>query len=332
MHLGAISTVFMTLPLREAARRLNKLGLKSVEIGAGGYFPKTHCDPARLLSDSAEIDRFRSTLAEFDMEISALAMHGEPLSPDPHIAETYDREFRQTCMLAEKLDVKRLTLVAGLPEGQPGDKAPNWILFSFPPRNVEMYAWQWEERLIPYWKEHGKIAEDHGLRLCFELHPGDMVYNTATLLRLRDAVGPVAGCLLDPSHLFWQGADVMEVVRVLEGAIYHVHAKDLVVDDHIARVNGVLDPSDFFQLSKNRSWNFRTVGYGHSETFWRKFISTLRLVGYNDVLSIETEDPLTESEESLALSAAFLDKILLRKAPVPLWFQASGQKANAEGQ
>src|SRR5262249_37770643 len=153
--------------------------------------------------------------------------------------------------------------------GQPGDKAPNWFLFSFPRRNVEMYAWQWEKRLIPYWKEHGKIAEDHGVRLCFELHPGDMVYNTATLLRLRAAVGPVVGCLLDPSHLMWQGADVTEVIRVLEGAIYHVHAKDLVVDDHISRINGVLDPSDFFQFSKNRSWNFRTVGFDQSEIFRR---------------------------------------------------------------
>jgi sugar phosphate isomerase/epimerase len=330
MHLGAISTVFVNRPLRKAARRMHELDLKAIEIGAGGFFPKTHCDPARLIADPAALDSFRATLAEFEMEISAIAMHGEPLSPNPVIAETYDREFRQACVLAQKLDVNRITLVAGLPEARPGDKAPNWILFSFPPRNLEMYTWQWEQRLIPYWKEHGKIAEDHGLRLCFEMHPGDMVYNPETLLRLRDSVGPVAGCLLDPSHLFWQGMDVIEVVRVLEGCIYHVHAKDLLVDRHVARVNGVLDPKDFFQLNKNRSWNFRTVGYGHSGKFWRTFISTLRLIGYDDVLSIETEDPLTEPEESLGLSAAFLSKILLRKAPVPLWFQASGRTANSE--
>ena len=118
-----------------------------------------------------------------------------------------------------------MTLLAGLPEAAPGDKAPNWILFSFPPRNMEMYAWQWEKRLIPYWKEHGKIAQNHGVRLCFELHPGDMVFNPETFLRLRDAVGPIVGCLLDPSHLIWQGMDVIEVIRALEGAIYHVHAK-----------------------------------------------------------------------------------------------------------
>jgi len=323
MYIGANATVFVSQPLREAARRMHELGLKAIEIGAGGFLPKNHCNPARLLADPAALDSFRATLAEFDLEISALAMHGEPLHPDPAIAEAYDCEFRQACELAQKLGVTRITLLAGLPEARPGDKAPNWIIFSFPPRNIEMYAWQWEQRLIPYWKEHGRIAEDHGVRLCFEMHPADMVYNPATLLRLRGAVGPVVGCNLDPSHLFWQGMDVIEVVRVLEKIIYCVHAKDCLVDPHVVRVNGILDPKDFFQLSKNRSWTFRTVGYGHPEEFWRTFISTLRLVGYDDVLSIETEDPFTEPEESLELSAGFLKKILLQKAPAPLWFQAS---------
>ena len=323
MHLGAISSVFLDRPLREAARRMHELGLKAIEVCAGGYFVKNHCNPAKLLADPAALDSFRATLAEFDLQISALAIHGEPLNPDPAIAEAYDREFRQACALAQQLGVTGMTLLAGLPEAAPGDKAPNWILFSFPPRNMEMYAWQWEKRLIPYWKEHSKIAQDHGVRLCFELHPGDMVFNPETFLRLRDAVGPVVGCLLDPSHLFWQGMDVIEVIRALEGAIYHVHAKDIVVDRHVVRVNGVLDPKDFFQASKNRSWTFRTVGHGHPEEFWRAFVSTLSLVGYDGVLSIETEDPLTDPEEGLELSAGFLHKILLRKAPAPPWWEVS---------
>jgi sugar phosphate isomerase/epimerase len=308
---------------------MHALGLKSMEIGAGGFFPKSHCDPAKLLADPAALDEFQRILAETEIAISALAMHGEPLSPDPAVAENYDREFRDACALAGKLGVDRLTLVAGLPEARPGDKAPNWILFSFPPRNLDMYAWQWEQRLIPYWKEHGRIAADHGVKLCFELHPGDMVYNPETFFRLREAIGPVAGVLLDPSHLFWQGMDVIEVIRTLEGFIHHVHAKDLLIDQHVTRVNGVLDPKDFFQLSKRRSWNFRTVGYGHSETFWKSFISALRLLGYDDVISIETEDPLTDPEESLGLSAAYLNKILLRKPPAPLWFRANEKRGEA---
>ena len=320
MQLGAMSTVLADRSLEDAARKMHELGLLYIEIGAGGFFPKNHCDPAQLLSDPTVQDEFRSTLAKFELRISALAMHGEPLHPDPAIARQYGQEFRDTCALAEKLEVKKMTLLAGLPEAAPGDKVPNWILFPWPVRNLELWQWQWEKRLIPYWKEHARIAEDHGVQLCFEMHPGDMVFNTESLLRLRDAVGPTIGCNLDPSHLLWQGMDIIEVVRTLGGVICHTHAKDNRVDDHNVRVNGILDPKDF-QERDDRSWIFRTVGYGHSEYFWRGFISALRQVGYDDVLSIEHEDPLIDPEEGLEFAVAMLQRILPRKPPGRLWYE-----------
>ena len=183
---------------------------------------------------------------------------------------------------------------------------------------MEMYQWQWEKRLIPYWKEHGKIAADHGIRLCFEMQPVDMVFKPEGLLRLREAVGPVVGCNLDPSHLFWQGMDILEVIRTLGEAIYHAHAKDSLPDPHNVRVNGVLDAKPY-QDTKNRSWIFRTVGYGHPEEFWRAFVSTLRHVGYDDMLSIEHEDPLIDPEEGFELAAQLLHRVLIRKPPAPFW-------------
>jgi sugar phosphate isomerase/epimerase len=320
MHLGAISTVFVSLPLRDAAQRMRQLGLGSIEIGTGGFFPKNHCDPAQLLSSESALTQFKETLAEAGLEISAFAMHGEPLHPDPAISQAYDRDFRDTCALARKLGVTRMTLLSGLPEAVPGDKSPNWILYPYPPRNMEMHKWQWEERLIPYWKEHGKIAEDHGVRLCFEMHPVDMVYKPEELLRLRDAVGPVVGCNLDPSHLFWQGMDILEVIRLLGRIIYHVHAKDSRVDPHNVRVNGILDAKDF-QIRAHRSWIFRTAGYGHPEAFWRDFVSTLRLVGYDDVLSVEHEDPLIDPIEGFELAVKVLRNVLVEKPPSRLWYE-----------
>jgi len=299
---------------------MHALGLTSIEIGAGGYFPKNHCDPAVMLSDPCALDGFRQTLADADLSISAFAMHGEPLHPDPSISGSYDRDFRATCALSHKVGVTRMTLLSGLPEAVPGDKVPNWILYPFPARNLDMHQWQWEQRLIPYWKEHGKIAEDHGVRLCFEMHPADMVFKPESLLRLRDAVGPVIGCNLDPSHLFWQGMDILEVIRILGSAIYHTHAKDSLPDSHNVRMNGILDTKDF-QDRPHRSWIFRTVGYGHSEEFWRAYVSTLRLVGYDDVLSIEHEDPLIDPEEGFELAVRLLQQVLIRKPPARLWYE-----------
>ncbi|HBY99249.1 MAG: sugar phosphate isomerase/epimerase [Ardenticatenaceae bacterium] len=320
MHLGAISTVYMQRTLHEATQRMRVLGLQSIELGAGGFFPKNHCNPAELLADEAALAQFQKTIEESGLTISALTLHGEPLHPDPAVAEAYDREFRAACRLAAKIGVTRFTLLAGLPEAAPGDIAPNWITFPFPFRNLDMYQWQWEKRLIPYWKAHAQIAADHGVRLCYEMVPGDMVYNPETLLRLRDTVGPVVGCNLDPSHLVWQGMDVIEVIHLLGDAIYHVHAKDSRVNERNVRRNGIIDPKSFRDL-KNRSWDFCTVGYGHGEAFWRDFVSALRLVGYDDVLSIEHEDPLIDPEEGFELAVNLLQQVVIRKPATKVWFE-----------
>lgn len=320
MHLGAISTVLVNLSLGDAARKIHDLGLKSIEIGTGGFFPKNHCNPAQLLSDSSALAGFQETLARNSLTISAFAMHGEPLHPDPAISQAYDRDFRETCTLAKKLGITRMTLLSGLPEAAPGDKTPNWVLYPFPPRNMEIHEWQWEKRLLPYWREHGRIAEDHGVRLCFEMHPVDMVFKPEALLRLREGVGPVVGCNLDPSHLFWQGMDILEVIRSLGNVIYHVHAKDSRPDPHNVRLNGILDAKDFQDRSR-RSWIFRTVGYGHAEAFWRDFISTLRMVGYDDVLSVEHEDPLIDPVEGFELAVKLLREVLIEKPPSRLWYE-----------
>lgn len=320
MHIGAISTVFINRPLNEAVQRMHELGLKSIELGVGGYFPKNHCDPSHLLADSEALATFRGTIADCGLSISAFAIHGQPLHPVPSIAKLYDQDFREACQLAEKIGLTRFTLLSGVPEAVPGDKEPNWILYPYPAHNLDILEWQWNERLIPYWREHGKIAADHGVRLCFEMHAGEMVFKPETLLRLRDAVGPVIGCNLDPSHLFWQGMDIVEVIRTLGDMIYHVHAKDGRLQDHNVRINGILDAKDF-QDRKNRSWFFRTVGYGHGEDFWRDFVSALRLVGYDDVLSIEHEDPLIDPEEGFELAVATLQKVLIRKPASKLWYE-----------
>ena len=164
MHLGAISTVFVSLPLKDAVQRMRQLGLKSIEIGTGGFFPKNHCDPAQLLTHESALAEFKDTLAESDLKISAFAMHGEPLHPDPVISQAYHRDFRDTCALARKIGVTRMTLLSGLPEGSPGDKSPNWILYPYPPRNMDAHKWQWEERLISRTPSRAARAESASRR------------------------------------------------------------------------------------------------------------------------------------------------------------------------
>jgi sugar phosphate isomerase/epimerase len=175
--------------------------------------------------------------------------------------------------------------------------------------------------VLPYWSEEGERARAAGVTIGFEMHPGMVVYNPETFFRLRDAVGEAAGCNFDPSHLFWQGIDVVQAAKEIgrAGAIVHVHAKDTALHPDNVRRNGVLDTKPYDQVL-DRSWAFRTVGYGHDELLWRELLSVLSAVGYGGAISIEHEDNLMSIDEGLAKAVRLLDQELLKERPGDMWW------------
>ncbi|MCK9906464.1 TIM barrel protein, partial [Frankia sp. Cpl3] len=86
-----------------------------------------------------------------------------------------------------------------------------------------MLTWQWEEKLIPYWREWGAYAASHHVRVALEMHGGFLVHTPGTLLKLREQVGEVIGANFDPSHMWWQGIDPVAAIKILgkKKAIYH---------------------------------------------------------------------------------------------------------------
>jgi sugar phosphate isomerase/epimerase len=329
MRLGVHSTSLLGMDFKDGLRFARGLGVEAVEVACAGVFrDRRYGDPAILIGDARAREAWLDTFASEGLEISALSIHGDPLSPDRGIARTYSREFKQACKLAEMTGVPRLTLLAGLPEGAVGDRTPHWVVGlppEFAPQRPDIVEWQWEQRVIPYWQEHAKIAAEHGCRLCFEMCAWDVVYNPRTLLRLRDAIGPIAGCNFDPSHLLYQGIDVCEAARALDNAIFLVHAKDTRLLRHNIRVNGYLDVNPQTAV-RDRPWTFATAGYGHDELFWRNLIATLRLIGYEDVLSIEHEDDLIGLEEGLEKAARFLGPLVLARDPLTSLKSGAGQQ------
>jgi sugar phosphate isomerase/epimerase len=125
------------------------------------------------------------------------------------------------------------------------------------------------------------------------------------LFRLREAVGPVVGANLDPSHLFWMGADPFAAVRALGDAIYHVHAKDTRINPAVAPVNSLIDVTPNDRIAE-RAWSYVTLGDGHDIAWWRAFCSALREAGYDDVLSIEHEDLALPPIEGVRRSVGLL--------------------------
>jgi len=176
------------------------------------------------------------------------------------------------------------------------------------------------ERVVaPYWVQHAKFAADHGVKIAVEMHPGFVVYNPESMLKLRSIAGKNVGCNFDPSHLFWQNIDPLLAVRVLADCIFHVHAKDTQIYPSNLPRTGVLDTKPYTD-EHNRAWIFRTCGYGHGAQWWSELISTLRMFGYDYVLSIEHEDSLLSPAEGLTKAAQFLNSMVIREPPAAAWW------------
>lgn len=322
MKLGVLTVLYQNLPLEAALDKVAAMGVQAVELGTGNYPGNHHCNPDELLADPAKARALRQAVESRGLVISALSCHGNPLHPDPELARAHHDTWRQTVRLAQVLEVPVINGFSGCPGDHPGARWPNWVTCAWPPDYLEVLNWQWKERVIPYWAEEARFAREHGItHIAFEMHPGFVVYNPETLLKLREAVGPEIGANYDPSHLVWQGIDPVESIKLLgrAKALFHVHAKDTYLDQTNIRQNGVLDTKHYSQVL-DRAWTFRTVGYGQSEKTWRDIISALRAVDYDYVLSIEHEDSLASVDEGLSKAVALLNLILFKEGIGEMWW------------
>ena len=320
MELSVMSPVLAEMPLEEALAYLHGLGVDSLEIGAGGYPGKAHLDPKEYLGHPEKVEWLKGLLKKYDMKLCAVSCHGNPIHPNKEIARRFHNEFVDAMKVAVELGVDTIVGFSGCPGDCENSQNPNWVTCAWPPEYQDILKWQWEEVLIPYWKKTAALAKEIGIKkIAFEMHPGFCVYNPGTLLRLREAVGDIIGANVDPSHLFWQGIDPCEAIKALKGAIYHFHAKDTRIDPANTAVNGVLDSQSYSDIL-NRSWVFRTVGYGHSAEVWNNIISTLKAVGYDGAISIEHEDGLMSPREGLEKAVSFLKKVLIYENAGEMWW------------
>lgn len=308
MEIGFVTDGLGFLPLEEMLRTIVGLGVRKLELPCGNWSSAPHVQLAELAQSPARREEYLGKVREAGAEIAVLNCSGNQLAPGED-GQRHEAVVRQTFSLAEAWGIKKVVMMSGLPGG-PGDKNPNWIVTSWPPITTRVLDWQWKEVALPYWRETVRRAQDHGLeRIALENHGFQLVYNVETLQRLRDGVGEMVGMNLDPSHMFWMGADPIEAARVLGSAIYHVHAKDARIERRIASAQGILDQKAVEHFAA-RSWNYATLGYGHGELWWREFLVVVRMAGYDGLISIEQEDLTMPAIVGVQKAVGFLKAVL----------------------
>ncbi|KAA0237504.1 MAG: sugar phosphate isomerase/epimerase [Armatimonadetes bacterium] len=303
MKIGIFTALFGDKSRAEALDIVQAEGIQAVEFGGGAYPGAAHLEMDSLIESKAARDQLMKDVESRGLSVSAISCHGNPLHPVASIAREHHEAFVKCVKLASLLGVKNVNGFSGCPGDGPRAKNPNWVTCAWPDDFRDILEWQWKRKVIPYWREQVAFLKQHGVRFCIEMHPGFVCYSNDTLLKLRNGIGKngdAIGANFDPSHLWWQGIDPIAAVRELgkEGALYHVHAKDVRIDPYNSSLNGNLDAKSYGDIDR-RSWVFRSVGYGHGVEWWKDFVSNLRMVGYDDVLSIEHEDGLMSPLEGL---------------------------------
>ncbi|MBS1705026.1 MAG: sugar phosphate isomerase/epimerase [Armatimonadetes bacterium] len=302
MKIGIFTALLGDKSLDETLDIVQREGIEAVELGAGAYPGNPHCNAEALLDDASARNALLKKITDRGLTLSAISVHGNPIHPRREIAEDHHKAFVNAVKLADALDIRIVNGFSGCPGDHPGAVNPNWVTCAWPDEFRDVLEWQWKEVVLPYWTEQAALLKKHNVKFAIEMHPGFVCYSNDTLLKLRHGVanGEQIGANFDPSHLWWQGIDPIAAVRELaqEGALFHVHAKDTRIDPYNSGRNGNLDTKSYGDIL-SRSWVFRSVGYGHGIEWWKDFVSNLRMVGYDYVLSIEHEDGLMSPLEGL---------------------------------
>ncbi|MDQ0238662.1 sugar phosphate isomerase/epimerase family protein [Arthrobacter bambusae] len=324
MKLGVYNAILHDRPLPEALKVIADLGLTGIEINTGGFLPAVHVPTMDdiLVSDAAR-DDYLAIFEGTGVAIAGLNCNGNPLHPKREIGEKHAEDIRRSIRLAERLGQNRVVTMSGLPGGEPGATTVNWVVNAWNSAALDVLDYQWDVA-AKFWRETDRLAADHGVKVALELHPQNIVFNTADVHKLIELTGAThVGVELDASHLFWQQMDPVAVVRELGPLVFQAAAKDVRINTANAALYGVLDNS-FRRLSpeesrtnlggdewanewpKNSAWDFVALGRGHDTAYWTEFLRALYEVDPNMLVNIEHEDTSLGRIEGLEVAAKVL--------------------------
>jgi sugar phosphate isomerase/epimerase len=320
LQLGAYTACLHDRPLAEALDVLRDNGLTSVEVNTGGFIPSPHCPVDLLLaSERARADY----LAEFSsrgMALTGLNCNGNPLNPLPGVGPKHADDLRRTIELAGLLGVGRVVTMSGTPGSDPGARYPSWVVNPWDGVYLDVLDYQWDVA-ARFWTGIDALARANDVKVAVEMHPHNLVFSPVTLRRLVDLTGAThVGAEMDPSHLMWQGMDVVACIRWLGPLVFHAAAKDAMITPGVD-VRGVLDTSftrvpaeapdkvptgyGFWCTAwpENPAWRFVAVGVGHDVGYWTEFLRALAEVDPDMAVNIEHEDASYSRLDGLALAA-----------------------------
>jgi sugar phosphate isomerase/epimerase len=277
MHVGILTAPLRTQPLGQLIPWAASNGIKALEIDVR---PGSHLDASNI--EDRALDTLRHLLEQHGMRISSLASYGRLTGATEAVVKQDRQALEDAIRLASKLGVKTVCTLAGMPAvGKSRDKTI-------------------QQDVPEAFRPVLDLAGEHGVKIALENWYATNIQHLEHWKAIFEVLPDAHfGLNFDPSHLDWQGIDVVAAVHEFRDRIFHVHAKDVSVDE--SRRSRVGFGGDGW-------WRYVLPGYGRIR--WGEFITTLRQIGYDDVLSIEHEDAAFNPEEGFQKSARYLNGLV----------------------
>jgi sugar phosphate isomerase/epimerase len=283
MKLGFVSAILPELKLNQVLEFAAQTGYECVEImcwpvgkAERKYAGVTHLDVTQFTTAQAE--EAKALLAHHGVQISGLGYYPNPLAPDPAEAKTCIDHIKKVILAAEKLGLGQVNTFIGRDWTKTVDD--NW------------------PRFLKVWPPLVSFAEQHHVRIGIENCPmyftrdewpsgKNLAHCPAVWRRMFEAIPSRSfGLNYDPSHMIWQHMDYLKPMREFADRLFHIHAKDVRLDQHRLDEVGILaTPLEYHRP--------KLPGLG--EVNWGKFFSVLSDVGYQGPVCVEVEDKAYEA-------------------------------------
>ena len=291
MHLGFVSAIVPELSVEEVFSLASELSYDCVELmcwpkgkATRRYAGVTHVDVQSL--GRKEVQTLQTLSSESGVAISALGYYPNPLSPDLEEAKVSISQIRRMIDAAVLLKLDTVNTFIGR----------DWH------RSVED---NWPQ-VMEVWKPLVTYAEERQIRIGIENCPmyftndewpsgKNIAHSPAIWRRLfNDLDSSAIGLNYDPSHMIWQQMDAFEPIRKFADRLFHIHVKDVRLDQNRLNEVGILSVPNSFHTPK-------LPGLGDVD--WGKFFSFLTDAGYNGAVCVEVEDRAYEGSPESRITA-----------------------------
>jgi len=285
MQLGFVSAILPELTLAQVFEHACEIGYECVEVmcwpvgkADRRYAGVTHIDVNDL--DGTKAGEIQELCLKANVSISGLGYYPNALSPNIQDAETAVQQIYKVIDAAALLDIGVMNTFIGR----------DWT------RSVEE---NWP-KFLKTWIPIVRHAEACGVRIGIENCPmiftddewpggKNLAHSPAIWNRMFDELDSDAiGLNYDPSHLVWQQMDHLAPLHDFTNRLFHLHAKDLAIDQDKLNQVGIMATPLQYHAPKLP---------GRGDIDWNQFLDEVRDVGFEGSICVEVED--REFEDTL---------------------------------